>query len=114
MLRICTYPLYIMLLLSVKTLVCSLSIAYYDNMNSKDFVSQIVEHLTGQKPVIALIEDEDGAVLTITPSGNVSALIGRKGTTIDAIRTVCKAIGVNGKHRIKLKLNEQDRHANRD
>lgn len=83
-------------------------------MNSKDFVSQIVEHLTGEKPKVALIEDQDGAVLTVSPTGNVSALIGRKGTTIDAIRTVCKAIGVNGKHRIKVKLDEQDRHGNRN
>lgn len=83
-------------------------------MNSKDFVSEITEHLTGEKPTVEVVEDKDGAVLTVTPRGNVSALIGRQGTTIDAIRTVCKAIGFNGKHRIKLKLNEQDRHSHRD
>jgi predicted RNA-binding protein YlqC (UPF0109 family) len=81
-------------------------------MNSKEFVSDIVEHLTGAKPEIDCVEDEHGAVITITPKGNVSALIGRSGTTIDAIRTLCKAIGYNGKHRIKVKLDEQDRHTN--
>lgn len=78
-------------------------------MNSKDFVSDIVTHLTGSAPEVDLIEDEHGAVITISPKGNVSALIGRSGTTIDAIRTLCKAIGYNGKHRIKVKIYEQDR-----
>lgn len=83
-------------------------------MNSKDFVSDIVEHLTGEKPEVSLVEDEYGAVITVTPKGNVSALIGRSGTTIDSIRLLCKAIGYNGKHRIKVKLNEQDRHSHRN
>lgn len=61
-----------------------------------------------------MVEDEHGAVITITPKGNVSALIGRSGTTIDAIRTLAKAIGYNGKHRIKVKLDEQDRQPHRD
>lgn len=80
-------------------------------MNSKEFVSDIVEHLTGKKPVVEVKEDEYGAVITVTPEGNVSALIGRSGSTIDAIRILCKAIGYNGKHRIKVKLDEQDRRA---
>ena len=83
-----------------------------NKMNSKEFVSDIVEHLTGEKPAIDCQEDEHGAVITITPTGNVSALIGRSGTTIDAIRTIVKAIGYNGKHRIKVKLDEQDRYSN--
>jgi predicted RNA-binding protein YlqC (UPF0109 family) len=107
-----------MQLIFVKTLVPHSSFTYdwsmNIKMNSKDFVSEITEHLTGEKPTVEVVEDKDGAVLTVTPRGNVSALIGRQGTTIDAIRTVCKAIGFNGKHRIKLKLNEQDRHSHRD
>jgi predicted RNA-binding protein YlqC (UPF0109 family) len=83
-------------------------------MNSKDFVSDIVTHLTGEAPKVELVEDEHGAVITITPKGNVSALIGRAGTTIDSIRILCKAIGYNGKHRIKVKLDEQDRHTDRN
>lgn len=102
--------------LNVKTLVKVFYWIYTCNMkmNSKEFVSDIVTHLTGEVPGIDLLEDEHGAVITITPKGNVSALIGRSGVTIDAIRTICKAIGYNGKHRIKVKLNEQDRQPNRD
>lgn len=101
---------------NVKTLVKVFITTYTSNMkmNSKDFVFDIVTHLTGAEPVVDLVEDEHGAVITITPKGNVSALIGRSGTTIDSIRTLCKAIGYNGKHRIKVKLDEQDRHPNRD
>ena len=79
-------------------------------MNSKEFLSDIVEHLTGAQPDIQVDEDATGAVITVTPSGNISALIGKSGTTIDAIRVLCKAIGYNGKHRVKIKLNEQTRH----
>jgi predicted RNA-binding protein YlqC (UPF0109 family) len=75
-------------------------------MNSKDFVSEVAEHLTGEKAIVELQEDEYGAVITITPKGNVSSLIGRAGVTIDAIRTLCKAIGWNNKHRIKIRLDE--------
>jgi len=84
-------------------------------MNSKDFVSQIAEHLTGEKAIVEVQEDEYGAVMTISPKGNVSSLIGHAGCTMDAIRVICKAIGYNGKHRIKIRLNENgDRHTNRN
>lgn len=81
-------------------------------MNSKDFLSDIVTHLTGEKPEIEVQEDASGAIITVTPAGNVSALIGKSGTTIDAIRVLSKAIGYNGKHRVKIKINEQNRHSN--
>ena len=82
-------------------------------MNSLDFIADLTEHLTGKKPVSVVVnEDDSGAVITVTPAGNVSSLIGKNGTTIDAIRVLCKAIGYNGKHRIKIKLDEQDRHTN--
>lgn len=77
-------------------------------MNSKDFVSDIAEHLTGSKPDVDLQEDEYGAVITVTPKGNISSLIGRAGSTIDSIRLLAKAIGYNGKHRIKVKIDEKD------
>jgi len=82
-------------------------------MNSLDFMADITEQLTGQRPAdIVVNEDASGAVITVTPAGNVSSLIGKNGTTIDAIRVLCKAIGYNGKHRIKIKIDEQTRHTN--
>lgn len=81
-------------------------------MNSKDFLADITEHLTGEQAKVTVNEDESGAVITVTPAGNVSSLIGKGGTTIDAIRVLCKAIGYNGKHRVKVKIDEQNRHSN--
>jgi predicted RNA-binding protein YlqC (UPF0109 family) len=81
-------------------------------MNSKDFVSEITEHLTGEKADVAMQEDEHGAILTVSPKGNISALIGKAGSTINSIRLLCKAIGQNGKHRIKLNVSE-DKPTNR-
>ena len=75
-------------------------------MNCKDFLNDIVTHLTGKTPLIEVIEDEHGAVITLEVSGNVPSLIGKRGATIDSIRTVAKAIGFNGKHRIKVRINE--------
>lgn len=76
-------------------------------MNCKDFLDDIVTHLTGEAPEIVFTEDELGAIITITVKGRVASLIGKQGVTIDAIRTLVKAIGFNGKHRIKLRINEQ-------
>ena len=81
-------------------------------MNSKDFIAEITEHLTGEQAKVVVNEDESGAVITVTPAGNVSSLIGKGGTTIDAIRVLCKAIGYNGKHRVKVKIDEKNRHSN--
>lgn len=76
-------------------------------MNCKEFLNEIVSHLSGQAPVIDVVEDEHGAVVTLSVKGQVSAVIGRNGMTIDAIRTLATAIGINGKHRIKVRLHEQ-------
>jgi predicted RNA-binding protein YlqC (UPF0109 family) len=75
-------------------------------MNCKDFLNDIITHLTGVEPEILVEEDEHGAVITLKVKGKVSALIGKNGTTIDAVRTLVKAIGHNGKHRLKLRIHE--------
>lgn len=72
-----------------------------------DFIEQLVAELTGTKSEITVTEDEYGAIITIHAKDNVSLLIGKGGGTIDAIRTIVKALGYNGKHRIKLRINEQ-------
>lgn len=78
-------------------------------MNCKEFINDIVTHLSGQTPDIDVVEDEHGAVITLTIHGDTSIVIGKHGGTIDAIRTLSKAIGYNGLHRVKLTLNEKNR-----
>lgn len=75
-------------------------------MNCKDFIHDVVTHLSGEAPAIDVVEDEHGAVITISIKGATSPVIGKHGATIDAIRTIVKAIGYNGKHRIKVVIDE--------
>lgn len=89
------------------TLVYLSTALYGIRMDCKDFIESIVTHLTGVKPAVTIEEDEFGAIITLDVTGRVSSLIGKNGVTIDAIRTLIKAIGFNGKHRIKLRINEQ-------
>lgn len=75
-------------------------------MNCIEFLDSIVFHLTGEKPVIEVHEDQYGAVISIKVNGNVSSLIGKQGATINAIRVLVKAIGYNSKHRLMIRINE--------
>ncbi|HET8708956.1 MAG TPA: hypothetical protein VFL85_01605 [Candidatus Saccharimonadales bacterium] len=75
-------------------------------MNCKDFLDGITTFLTGERPAIRIVEDDSGAIIHITPAGRVSSLIGANGATINAIRVLAKALGYNGKHRIKILLDE--------
>jgi predicted RNA-binding protein YlqC (UPF0109 family) len=77
-------------------------------MNTEQLVKDIVTHLTDSTPTVTVDEDEFGAVITIVVGGKISALVGKNGTTIGALRTLLKAVGYNGKHRLKLVLHEQE------
>lgn len=77
-------------------------------MDITQLVQNIVSHLTGHQPDVRIEEDEFGAVITVVVGGQVSSLVGKNGTTIDALRTLLKAIGYKGKHRLKLVLHEQE------
>ena len=87
-------------------------------MNSKDLVDGIVKTILGDTATVTQIEDEYGSVITIHPNGcSIASLLGRNGTTIDALRTLAKVIGIDGKHRIKLQIEEsygtENRRSNR-
>lgn len=77
-------------------------------MDIKQLVSSVVTHLTGETPDVTIDEDEFGAVITVVVGGKVSALIGKNGTTIDALRTLLKSLGYKDKHRVKLRINEKN------
>lgn len=74
----------------------------------EQLVENIVTSLTGEYTPVTLVEDEFGAVITIVVDGKVPSLMGKNGKTIEALRTLLKAIGYNGKHRIKLRIHEQN------
>lgn len=79
-------------------------------MNSKDLVEKIVETLTQGTGTVTFHEDADGAVFEIFSTQN-AALVGRKKANIEALRTLAKAVGYNGKHRIKVVLRERKQEA---
>ena len=85
-------------------------------MNSIELVEGIVKTVLGDNATVTQKQDEYGAVITIHPNGtSIASLLGRSGSTIDAIRTLAKVIGINGKHRIKVSIQEdgpEDRRAN--
>lgn len=79
---------------------------HYSTMDCKEFITKIVTELTGVEPDVKITEDTHGAVIVVAVSGNIPKLIGKHGITIDAVRTLAKAIGVNDKYRIKVTLDE--------
>lgn len=90
-------------------------------MNSTELVEGIVKAILGDQATVTQKIDEYGAVITIHPNGtSIASLLGRSGSTIDAIRTLAKVIGINGKHRIKVMIEEKpdgetkNRHTDRD
>lgn len=92
-----------------QTVVISLTIPHHICMNIERFLKDVISHLTGHEPDVTIDEDEFGAVITVVVGGRISSLVGKNGITIDALRTLLKAIGHNGKHRIKLRIDEQTR-----
>lgn len=79
-------------------------------MDSKEFIERTVAQLTNNQAQVVTHEDPTGAVFEIF-SVNNALLIGKKEATINSIRTVAKALGLNGKHRIKVVLRERLKEA---
>lgn len=73
------------------------------------YVRETVNLLSGSQTEVTAEPDDEGIVLHVKVHGNVPAVIGRNGKTIDAIRVITKAIGykADGKtmHRIKVVVN---------
>ncbi len=75
-------------------------------MKTVTFLTDIVQELTGHQPKVTETKDSYGSIIDIYVEGNVSQLIGKEGKTIEAIRTIAKAVGVDGSHRVKVRINE--------
>lgn len=76
-------------------------------MQVVEYVRTTVKMLSGEEPNIEAEQDADGMVIKVTATGKVATVIGKQGKTIDAIRVVAKAIGVDGtrSHKIKVIVN---------
>lgn len=71
-----------------------------------DILNDIIYQLSGEQPQIDIREDDTGAIINIHLTQNIPRVVGKQGKTIDAIRTIIRAIGYNGSHRIMVTLDE--------
>lgn len=81
-------------------------------MNAADFVQNIVTELSGAPATVTHQPDDQGVIMDVTATGAIASVIGKDGRTIEAIRTIANALGQDGKHRIRVRLNEQRESAN--
>ena len=75
-------------------------------MDSQELIQKAVATLTNNTGTVITHADEDGAVFEIF-SVNNARLVGRQQATINSIRVLAKALGYNGKYKIKVVLRER-------
>jgi len=87
----------------------------------KDFLEMVVKSIVGypEKVSVERAVDEMGVLLTLKlDSADMGYVIGRKGQTAQAIRTLLKIIGAKNNARVNLKIYEPEgskrSHAMRD
>ncbi len=82
-----------------------------ENYQDKDFLEFVVKSIVGvpEKVSTDRTVDERGVLLTlnIDPS-DMGYVIGRRGQTAQAIRTLLKIVGAKNNARVNLKINEPE------
>jgi hypothetical protein len=80
----------------------------------QEFVEYIVKSIVDNPEDVNTerVLDEMGVLITLrVNTEDLGKVIGKKGQTINSIRTVLRAMGMKSKARINLKLEEPDRPA---
>ena len=82
-----------------------------DNVQDQDFLEYIVKSIVGHPEDVSAerIVDERGVLLSlnINPE-DMGYVIGRRGQTAQAIRTLLKIVGAKNNARVNLKINEPE------
>ena len=82
-----------------------------DNVQDQDFLEYVVKSIVGhpQDVTTERIVDERGVLLSlnINPE-DMGYVIGRRGQTAQAIRTLLKIVGAKNNARVNLKINEPE------
>ena len=77
----------------------------------RNLVAFLVEHLVTEPEAVVVTEErgEDGTVSIriAVAAADVGRVIGKRGATINAIRTVAKAAAVKGGERIDVDIDEE-------
>ncbi|MCK5416712.1 KH domain-containing protein [Candidatus Parcubacteria bacterium] len=82
-----------------------------ENTEDKDFLVFIVKSIVGNPDKVSAERtvDERGVLLTLNiDSADMGYVIGRKGQTAQAIRTLLKIVGAKNNSRVNLKINEPE------
>lgn len=74
-------------------------------MNAVAFVQQTTTELSGTPTTVTQQLDDQGVVIDVHATKSIASIIGKQGRTIDAIRTIANALGQDGSHRIRVRLN---------
>lgn len=75
-------------------------------MNAVDFVQQITSELSGAPTTVVHQNDDQGVVIDVQATKSLASIIGKQGRTIDAVRIIANALGQDGSHRLRVRLNE--------
>lgn len=78
-------------------------------MNVEEFLRWVVSQLTEETANVNVVEDDRGAVFDVFVTKNIGHLLGKRGSTVDAIRLIMKQVGYNDKHQIKVVIHDETR-----
>lgn len=81
-----------------------------EKIDCKEMVERVVATLTKSPVHVEMVEDKHGAVFQIFCT-DTAFLRGKKNRTIEAVRTLSKALGYNGKHRIRVLIRERSQQS---
>lgn len=82
-----------------------------DNIQDKDFLEYIVKSIVAHSEDVSVERtvDERGVLLTLSiHPEDMGYVIGRRGQTAQAIRTLLKIVGAKNNARVNLKINEPE------
>ena len=82
-----------------------------DQLNDQEFVEYIVRAIVGHPEDVSTDRriDERGVLITLSINpADMGYVIGRKGQTARAIRTLLKIVGAKNNARVNLKINEPE------
>lgn len=75
-------------------------------MNAVEFVQDITAGISGYPTEVSFQKDDQGTVIDVKAEKGIPVIIGKEGRTLDAIRIIAIALGQDGNHRIRVRLNE--------
>lgn len=74
-------------------------------MDAIEFLHAMITQLSGTEPDLTKTVEDSILYLNFSSNADMRYVIGKKGKTIDVLRTVACVLGLDGNHNIKVRLN---------